>query len=150
MFFKSINKILIVLIIISLVLPFTVFAQVKAGGAEGFSLVPCGSGGKDPCKFSDIIILIIRLINFLLAASAIVAMYHVLLAGWGMMTSLGNPEKIMAAKTGLEKALVGFAIVLLSFAFINLLVTGIFQVKCLDNWWTNPKQLFKSDSCFVP
>ena len=143
---SRVKKIIVLAIVVSLLVPLTVFAQANSG----FSLVPCGNRGDDPCKFIDLIFLIVNIINFLLAASALVAMYYVLFSGWSMMTSLGNPEKIMAAKTGLEKALVGFAIVLLSFAFVNLLILGIFGVKCPVPWWEIPTELFKPGSCFVP
>lgn len=126
------------------------FAQANIGGGGGFSLVPCGtSTTKARCDFKDIILLIVRVINLMLVASAVVAMYYTLLSGWGMMTSLGNPEKIMAAKTGFEKALVGFAIVLLSFAFINLLVQGIFGLENCK-WWLNPTDLWSESNCIIP
>ena len=142
---KLTTQIILVLIIVSLVVPANILAQTNSG----FVLVPCGQRGKAPCKFSDLIFLIVNIVNYLLAASAIVAMYYILLSSFNMAISLGNPEKIMAAKTGLEKAIVGFAIILLSFVFINLLVTGIFQVNCPEPWWQDPSLLFKPGSCLV-
>lgn len=120
----------------------------QAALAQGFSIVPCGSEGQQPCTFHDMIILIVRIINFLLAASFLVSVYYILMSSWGMMSALGNPEKIANAKDGLTRAVIGFSIVLLSFAFINLLIQGIFQINC--NWWEDPLQLWSDQSCLAP
>lgn len=116
--------------------------------AQAFSLVPCGTRTTQPCKFIDLIILLVNLINFLLAASGVVAVYYVVMAGWEMVTSLGNTEKITKGKEGVKNAVVGFAMILLSFAFINLLVHGIFSTTC--NWWDQPVKLWQGSggSCF--
>ncbi len=74
----------------------------------------------------------IRLINLLFVAAAVFAGYHIVSAGWGMISSLGNAEKLTQAKEGFSRAVIGFAIVLLSFAFINLLL-GLMGITC--NWW---------------
>lgn len=152
------KKIIVAIFVLAIVLvPVSVLAQQEVGGGSGFELVPCGGRGEDPCTFDDLIYLIVRVINFLFAASGIVALYHVLLAGWGMMSSMGNPEKISNSKEALSRAVIGFALVLLSFAMVNLLVLGIFG---LDNpettevnecaWWKNPRLLWNSGSCILP
>ena len=146
------KKILIVIVLVALLVPAGALAQKEVGGSGRFTLVPCGSENLDKkrCEFTDIITLIVRVINLLLAASAVVAMWYIFLSAWEMTISLGNPEKIMAAKTGFEKALVGFSIVLLSFAFINLLVIGIFGLEECEGWWKKPQILWSSRNCFLP
>lgn len=104
---------------------------------SGFAIIPCG-GVNNPCTFDDLVKTAIRLINYLFAVAGIIAAYHIVTAGWGMMSALGNAEKLTNARQGLTYAVMGFAIVLLSFAFINLLL-GIFGITC--EWW-RPGNLF--------
>lgn len=132
---KSKIKTLLVILLVMLLMPLA---------AQAFQLVPCGGGANPkPCQFTDLLLLLMRLINFLLAASAFVAMYYILMSAWSMVTSLGNPEKINAGKDGLINAVIGFAIILLSFAFVNLLVQGIFGIQC--DWWKDPAVLWSTD-----
>ena len=132
------NKISLVIFLALLLLPLS---------ASAFQLVPCGGTGQAACTFTDLLILLVRMINFLLAASGFVAMYFILMAAWSMVTSLGNPEKVKAGKEGLTNAVIGFAIVLLSFAFVNLLVQGIFGIQC--DWWKSPTALWSDSSCLL-
>ncbi|PIR96866.1 MAG: hypothetical protein COT91_04355 [Candidatus Doudnabacteria bacterium CG10_big_fil_rev_8_21_14_0_10_41_10] len=143
---QSVKIFIVALILLAVLVPDITFAQTQSG----FSLVPCGTSTTKPhCEFLDLILLIVRLINFLLAASVIVALYYILLSGWGMMASLGNPEKLQGAKDGLTRAIIGFSLVLLSFAMINLLVQGIFGLEDC-NWWSDPKKLWSSSNCLLP
>lgn len=120
------NKIFLAILVVF------IFVAPLAAYADTFSLVPCGGPGQDPCTFDDLIKLGIRLVNLLFSVAAIIAAYHIVMAGWGMMSSMGNSEKLTSAKQGLTHAVIGFAIVLLSFAFVNLLL-GILGITC--NWW---------------
>jgi hypothetical protein len=124
------KQILVTFSLLLLTVPGLAFAQSQSG----FSLVPCGGEGQNACTFNDLIVILIRLINLLLAAAGIVAIYYVMMAAWDMVSGLGNPEKITKGKTALRHAVVGFAIILLSFAFINLLL-GLLGITC--PWWEN-------------
>lgn len=114
--------------------------------ARAFSLVPCGGSGQNPCTFDDLTIMGIRLVNLLFFAAAVVAGYHIVSAGWGMMSAMGNSEKLTQAKEGLSRAVIGFAIVLLSFAFINLLL-GLMGITC--NWWEPNGSLPHNLKCII-
>ena len=97
--------------------------------AEAFSLVPCGQAtapNNQPCEFRHLVALIVRLINYLMTVAAVVAIYHVLSAGWTLLISMGNPEKIKQGREAITHAIVGFAAVTLSFFFVNLLINGLF------------------------
>lgn len=119
-----------------------VFSPLLAVAQNGFHFVPCGrsdqAGTPDAqCQFRHIIILIVRVINYLITVAAFVAMYHVLLGGWDLMTSVGNSEKIEKAKKGISNAVVGFGIVVIGFVFVNLLLNGIFNLGPgkTREWW---------------
>jgi len=111
-----------------------------------FNLVPCGQtklNDQDtrpetqPCEFKHLIILIVRLINYLISMAAIVAMYYILSVGFELTVALGDPEKIKKYKQGITHAVVGFAIVVLAFVFVNLLVNGLFgRPDAPRNWWS--------------
>lgn len=96
----------------------------------------------NPCKFTDLVILLVRVINYLMGVAAIVAMYYLLLSGFNLITSLGNPEKIEKAKTGISNAVVGFGMVILSFVFVNLLVNSLFGETGSARPWWNPVCVF--------
>jgi len=116
--------------------------------ASAFSLVPCGRADQvgtadENCQFRHLIILIIRLINYLISTAAIVAMYYILSSGFNLVTALGDPEKIKKNKLGITHAVVGFAIIILAFVFVNLLVNGIFgDPNAPRNWWS-PECLYQ-------
>lgn len=121
---------------------------VPLAASAAFQLVPCGGTGQQPCKFTDLILVAVRVINLLLAASAMVALYYIFMAAWDMVTALGNEQKVTRGKEELTNAIVGFGIVLISFALINLLIQGIFGLKDC-NWWQNPTKLWSNQSCLL-
>src|SRR3989344_2570035 len=84
--------------------------------ASAFQLVPCGTSapGDHPCTFIDLVTLLIRMINYLISVAAIVAMYQVLTAGFGLVSALGDPEKIQGAKTAISNTVVGLLMVVMS------------------------------------
>lgn len=139
---------------------FAIVVIVLPQDASAFSLVPCGRAtpvdaqGKplppqtpdqEPCDFRDLVGILMRMINYLISVAGIVAMYNILGRGWDLMTSLGNVEKIQRAKEGISNAVVGFAMIILSFVLINLVVNGLLgnpdQSAKQRPWW-DPKCIF--------
>jgi hypothetical protein len=127
--------VLSIVLVFVLLLPFSALAQTQSG----FRLVTCGNQKNaqgqvtNPCTFNDLMLILVRLINLLFAAAGIVAIYYIMMAAWEMVIGLGRPEKITKGKDALFHAVIGFAIILLSFAFINLLL-GLFNINC--SWWS--------------
>lgn len=140
--------------IFALVAIFSIVLSVIPLPAQGIVLVPCGrtvyedgSNSGDPstapCTLDHLIILIVRMINYLTSIAALVAMYFILLAGFTLITALGNPEKIEHGKESLSHAVIGFVIVVLAFVFINLAVNGLFATQAgrsdpskQKKWWS--------------
>lgn len=106
------------------------------------ALVTCGGAEQKQCDFEDLVGLIVRLVNYLITMAAIVAMHRVLTVGFDLATSLGNPEKIKKSKQGLTQAVVGFAIIVLAFTFVNLLVNGLFGKPGAPRKWWDPKCIY--------
>src|SRR3989344_2257774 len=137
--------------------------------AQAITLVPCGRSDQQPprkedgsydvppgqtleqilqgypdaeCQLGHLFVLIIRTINYLISMAALVAMYFIINAGFGMVIALGNPEKIQTNKEAIQHAVIGFAIVILAFVFVNLLVNGIFGNTTAARRWWEPGCLF--------
>ena len=129
---------LVALILVSVLL------GLLPGTAQAVILVPCGRNvpGSEPCEFKHLVTLFIRVINYLISVAAVVAMYHILLAGFNLITSLGNPEKIETAKKTVANAIVGFGLIILAFVFINLVVNGIFGSPGAERQWWDPRCVY--------
>lgn len=111
--------------------------------ASAFSLVPCGSSEyPEPCQLRHLVILVIRLINYLISVAAIVAMYQILFSGWTAITAMGNTEKIEKAKATISNAVVGFAMIVLAFVLVNLLVNVILGDKDAPREWWRPECIY--------
>src|SRR3989344_2297801 len=123
------TKTLKIILIASICLAFMLPSAVNAQKGTGFQLVPCGSTGQLDCTFKDLIFLIYRIINLLLAVSGIIAVVFMFLYSFRMVSSLGEPEAIAGAKQGLARAVIGFSIILLSFVIIGVFLT-IFGIDC--------------------
>ena len=131
---KLITFALIVVIFAGAIFPLQAFAQVP--------LVPCGRTGQADCQFSDLVIMLVRLINYLISLAALVAIYYILLAGFNLVTALGNAEKIESGKNTLSHAVVGFALVILAFVFLNWVVYGIFGQPATSKKWWDPSCIY--------
>lgn len=100
------------------------------------AFVTCGGRNADgsmqpACEISDLIYLVIRVINYLFGFAGLVAMGFIVWAGYGMVTAGGNEEKIAGSKTALSHAIIGFFLVLLAFLLIDAIVAllGGFSLK---------------------
>lgn len=109
--------------------------------ASALVLVPCGrvehrSGPDEHCELKHLIFLFSRVINYLISVAALVAMYEVLSGGFGLITSVGNAEKIEKSKKRLSNGIVGFGMIVLAFVFINLLLNGLLGTPgTIRKWW---------------
>lgn len=116
------KKFLIILFLIVLLsVPYVGFAA---------GLVPCGGTNEQPCTISDIFVLIAKVINFLIGTAGVYAVFQIINAGFWLIVSSGDEEKIRQWKTGLTNAVVGFVVVLLSFVLINTTVNILLSSRC--------------------
>ncbi len=113
-FFLKAKKAKYILIGILLFLPGFVFA----------ALVPCGGPG-DPCGFSDLIVMINGIINFLLFSVAIpVAAIMFAAAGFMLITAGGDTGKISQAKEIFGSVLWGILIAFMAWIIIQTLLVA--------------------------
>jgi hypothetical protein len=106
------------LIVVSLSL-LLVFAVADTASAQG--LVRCAAG-PDNCTIRDLIMMVLRITNFFIGASWLVALFFVFWGAYGLSTSYGNQEKIAAGKKTIQNAIVGFFLIMIAFLLINWLV----------------------------
>lgn len=105
-----------------------VFLPIPVSAA---GLVPCGGNtasatdtGK-PCTFEDLFVLVARVTNWLIGVAGAYAVYQIVFAGFNLVTSMGNEEKITKNKDALSNAIVGFVFTLLAFVLVNTAVNFI-------------------------
>ncbi len=111
------------IIVISILLFIPTFAFARG-------LVPCGGYKADgtpesPCTVSDIFVLIARVTNWLIMMAGVYAVYVIVGAGFWLIVSSGEEEKITARKKQLSEAVVGFVIVMMAFMMVNTAVNAL-------------------------
>ena len=89
------------------------------------SLVPCVDG----CKWEDLIQLANNIISFAIRLAAFVLVLVILIAGWGLITSRGNPQALTDARAKLFKAILGFAIVVCAWLIVNTVMNTLLDEK---------------------
>lgn len=144
------SKSKIIAVVVLVLISFSINTLALAQTNQGSGLVPCGvdsnrngvvepgidannNGRIDPnekgeeCTLSEIVFLVIRMINFLLAWAWLVSLLFILWAGFGMIGAAGDTEEIQKAKTTLQNAVIGFFLVMSAFLLINFIVGLLFN-----------------------
>ncbi|MFA6106834.1 MAG: pilin, partial [Patescibacteria group bacterium] len=78
-----------------------------------------GLGSSDPR------VIIVRVIQVVLGFLALVAVVLVMYAGWTMMSSEGNAEKVEQAKKILKNAVIGLVIIFSAFAIVSFILNAL-------------------------
>jgi hypothetical protein len=86
-------------------------------------LVNCGGQGQTECQIIDLVHLIERIINFLLAWAWLVSLFYIMWAAYNMLGSGGNTEKLEGAKSTLSHAIIGFFLIMAAYLLINWVVS---------------------------
>ena len=102
-------------------------------------LVPCyGVGNPDKeakngirahCDWNALIQLANNIISFAIRLAAFVLVLVILIAGWGLITSRGNPQALTDARAKLFKAILGFAIVVCAWLIVNTVMNTLLDEK---------------------
>ncbi len=110
---KFLYKVVPFFAIILLQVPFFVLAQDKIGITN-----PLG-------KTDDITDVLKNVINWLLGLVGFAALIALIIGGFRMIVGFGNEEQVKKAKTTILWAVIGLAVVILSYAIINIVVSDI-------------------------
>jgi len=98
------------------------FLLVNIVHAQG--IVNCNKGPNN-CEIRDLFQILIRLINFLIGFSWLVAILFVFWGAYGLATSYGNSEKIEGSKKTIQQAIVGLFLSMLGFLLVNFIVSAL-------------------------
>lgn len=90
--------------------------------ANAAGLVPCGGPTESPCTIKDVFVIAARVTNTLIGLAGIYAVFQIVSAGFWLVASLGNEEAITKRRKSIVQAVVGFALALMAFIFVNTAV----------------------------
>ena len=91
-------------------------------GVGGF--IPCEGSG---CSFCDFAVLGNNILNWLIGILMVVFAIIVTAAGFGLVTSAGNPEAKTKAKQRMTNAIIGLLIVLAAWLIIDTLMRAVLR-----------------------
>lgn len=100
-------------------LPLVVFGQ---NSEYGDPLVPCS--GPD-CNFCSIVTLVQNIINWLFGFLTLVAVILLVVAGFKLVTSAGNPNAWETAKKMLTNVIIGFIIIMAAWLIVDTIMKAL-------------------------
>lgn len=74
---------------------------------------------------NSIWVIVMNIVQWLIIAGGYVALYFIIWSGFKYITATGDPQKVTAAKNTITNAVIGFIIVLASFAIVRTIQAGI-------------------------
>lgn len=100
-----------------LVIPEIAAAQVP--------FVPCGNEGQADCSACHLAIMGNSILNWLIGFMFVIFAVVMTVAGFGLVTSGGNPSALEAAKSKFVNAIVGLIIVLAAWILVDTIMRGV-------------------------
>lgn len=88
-------------------------------------LIPCGGEGQDPCQFCHLVSMANDILVWLIGILFVVFAVVIVMAGFGLVTSGGNPEAKTAAKKRLANAFIGIIIVLSAWLIVDTIMMAL-------------------------
>lgn len=98
------------------------FGDVKTTVTNGINGVNPGGG-----TTNDLNTMIKSVLNWIFGIIGIVAVVMIILGGFNMMTSAGDPGKVKKGKDTILYGIIGLVIAILAFAIVNFVINGIFK-----------------------
>ncbi|MBY0310310.1 hypothetical protein K2Q16_04160 [Patescibacteria group bacterium] len=103
-------------------------------GVEAAGLVPCGGRGEAQCQACDVTKLINSVVAWLMVVLSIVAALLIMVAGFRLLTSGGNPGALNQAKETFSNILIGFFILLAGWLLIDTLMKALLSDQVYGVW----------------
>ena len=98
------------------------FGDIKGTVTGGINDVNPGGG-----TTTDLNSMIKNVLNWIFGVIGIVAVIMIIIGGFNMMISSGDPGKVKKGKDTILYGIIGLVIALLAFAIVNFVINGIFK-----------------------
>src|SRR3989344_672364 len=99
-------------IIIAAIVLFFLTSSVASAAIVTCGQMPQAPGATvDPCTLTDLVIIVMRITNFFLGISWILALFFIFWGGYNLASSAGNEEKMKNAKADFRNGVIGFFII---------------------------------------
>jgi hypothetical protein len=119
--------------VLALLVPlFITFLPLVALG-QGYGLVPCGNAGQPMCDTSFVATFANGLINFLITMLGVIAVIVLVIVGFQMVMSAGDPGAWKAAKDRFTNIVIGIIIILAAWLVVDTIMS-ILTGQGLDFW----------------
>jgi hypothetical protein len=123
-----------VALVLQILVPFTVNAQVQQGTPGSNSQQSSGSSGiKNPLNVNSIQDLISAALKFVVNLLAIAGVVYIIWTGFLFVKAQGNPKELETAKKSFFNAIIGMAIILGAWAIATAIANTINQVTNNNN-----------------
>ncbi|MFH1030575.1 MAG: hypothetical protein V1770_04935 [bacterium] len=97
--------------------------------------------GSRACTLDDILVLAVKLINYMLAIAGSLGLLFFVYGGFTWLISAGNSDKVSKGKEILSSAALGILVVLASWMIVNFVYTTLLgtgqEGGAKKEWWTN-------------
>jgi len=97
-------------------------------------LVPCGGVGEPMCQSCHVLQLIHIVVNWLIAILTTITALLIAYAGLRLVVSVGNASAMTQAKSLISNCLIGFAIVLIGWLLIDLVLKSLVNDQVYGVW----------------
>ncbi|MEX2054135.1 MAG: hypothetical protein WD883_01140 [Candidatus Colwellbacteria bacterium] len=93
-------------------------------------------GETGACNFDRLLDMASNIVNTLIALAFLAAAFFIIVGGFRLIISQGNPERLKAARANITSAIIGLIVVLTSWVVINSLI-GFFvdETRCGYEWY---------------
>jgi type IV secretory pathway VirB2 component (pilin) len=98
------------------------FGDIKSQVTGGINNVNTGGG-----TTTDLNTMIKSVLNWIFGIIGIVAVVMIIIGGFNMMISAGDPGKVKKGKDTILYGIIGLVISILAFAIVNFVIGGIFK-----------------------
>lgn len=91
---------------------------------EEYGLVPCGSPGQEPCTTNHVVAFANNLITWLISILGVIAVIALIITGFKLVTSAGNPGAWADAKEMFTNIVIGIIIILAAWLVVDTILKG--------------------------
>lgn len=91
---------------------------------EEYGLVPCGSPGQEPCTTEHVVAFANNVITWLISILGVIAVIALMITGFKLVTSAGNPGAWTQAKDMFTNIVIGIIIILAAWLVVDTILKG--------------------------